>query len=349
MSVADPFGFTFAKERISRFHLAPINAGFADEGVPTAALLAFHVARASKYVGISWVGNVAVSSAYVTNANTPTISCGASEWGVLSAEIEQRGSVPGVQLACRFSPQAAPTKWTRSKRDLYFQSHRRFISSLSAAEIQQVLNDFKAGVRRIKQLGFRAVQFHAAHGYFLNLLLDPRINIRTDHFRFADFAVPDKIQNACLQIGGIEQEWRISLSPDRHVGPEEMEIAHQVVGSLALRNVSSINISNGHYDLDKGAIYPLRSAGPIPQSEPILCWVIGGNIDSIEACAGWDQNVAFYIGRALIADAKFVEKSVTATGQICACRRTNKCHFYSRGASHIECGVNPEFMSPALS
>ena len=54
--------------------------------------------------------------------------------------------------------------------------------ALSAAEIQQLVDDFGKGVARLALSGFRFLEIHAAHGYLIHSFYSPISNRRTDAY-----------------------------------------------------------------------------------------------------------------------------------------------------------------------
>jgi len=54
--------------------------------------------------------------------------------------------------------------------------------ALSVAEIHQIIEDFSEGVRRARDAGFDAVEFHCGIGYLINRFLSPCTNKRTDDY-----------------------------------------------------------------------------------------------------------------------------------------------------------------------
>ncbi|RAK56261.1 NADH:flavin oxidoreductase [Phenylobacterium soli] len=52
--------------------------------------------------------------------------------------------------------------------------------ALSAAEVEQLIEDFVAAAVRCEKAGFHGVEIHGAHGYILAQFLSPEINKRTD-------------------------------------------------------------------------------------------------------------------------------------------------------------------------
>jgi NADH:flavin oxidoreductase/NADH oxidase family protein len=52
---------------------------------------------------------------------------------------------------------------------------QNLVASLSATDIHENLKAFYVSVRLACEASYDAIQIHCAHGYFLSLLLDPRI------------------------------------------------------------------------------------------------------------------------------------------------------------------------------
>lgn len=57
--------------------------------------------------------------------------------------------------------------------------------TMTQDEINQVIADFAAAARRVKEAGFDGVEIHSAHGYLLNQFYSPLSNKRTDEYEGA--------------------------------------------------------------------------------------------------------------------------------------------------------------------
>ena len=53
---------------------------------------------------------------------------------------------------------------------------------MTAADIEEIIEDFGSAARRAKEAGFDAIQIHGAHGFLVNQLLSPAFNKRTDAY-----------------------------------------------------------------------------------------------------------------------------------------------------------------------
>ena len=54
--------------------------------------------------------------------------------------------------------------------------------ALSTERIASLVRDFAASARRVRELGFDAIEIHAAHGYLVHQFLSPLSNQRTDNY-----------------------------------------------------------------------------------------------------------------------------------------------------------------------
>lgn len=334
----------------SRFFFAPINTGLAIQGCPSSELISFHAIRSNIYTGINYVGNVAIDAELVTNSNTLYITPGMANFGPLAKAIEAGGSVPGVQIACLKSKYETQRKWMNKDPLTYLDYIREEIKSLDYKDIKKVITSFQTGIRKLYESGFRAIQLHGAHGYFLNNFLSSTINKRQDEFG------KDRTLIICEILDGVA-----SITPhciiDLRVSVFETEIEklneqhlHFLDEIVAINGIDIISISNGLYNINKKMIYPGKEykntfmmdvLWEYINAQPDKCWNIAGNVRDIEKLSSTPKNITFSIGRPLIADPDFVKKHFEGKKTtIIECAYKNKCHYFSRNAPHIECGVN---------
>jgi 2,4-dienoyl-CoA reductase-like NADH-dependent reductase (Old Yellow Enzyme family) len=201
-------------------------------------------------------------------------------------------------------------------------------------------------------LGFRVVQIHAAHGYFLALLLSPKINARSDRYG-------DGVDVLCRLIGEIRGlghpmvlDVRLSLSEGLRDRSEELDAFDKRAAQIANTEVDMLSLSDGFYDINKFSIYPTLNDGigcytdlavSFATKYKSKLWNVAGNVWDINSLRHiLPTNLSLSIGRSLIADPSFVEKSLYGSNvPINVCIRSGHCHYYSRDKEHIECQVNP--------
>lgn len=334
----------------SRFFFAPVNTGLAINGCPSPELISFHALRSNIYTGINYVGNVAIDAQMVTNANTLFITPGMENFGNLAAAIEAGGSVPGAQIACLKSKYETQRKWMNKDPLTYLDYIREEIKNLDNQDIKKIITSFQTGVRQLYESGFRAIQLHGAHGYFLNNFLSPAINKRQDEFGKDRTLIVREILDGIASITPnciIDLRVSVFETEIAELNEQHLQFLDKIV---AINGIDIISISNGLYNINKKMIYPGKEyadtfmmgiLSDYVNKQPGKNWNIAGNVRDISNLLDSPENISFSIGRPLIADPDFIRKHFEGRKpEIIECIYKNKCHYFSRNASHIECGVN---------
>ena len=110
--------------------------------------------------------------------------------------IEQRGAVPGIQLAHAGRKASKQPPWRGSlplasnegawpivsASPLPFDDKAQTPIELSSADIDGVVAAFEAAAQRAVAIGFKVIEVHAAHGYLLHQFLSPISNHRRDDY-----------------------------------------------------------------------------------------------------------------------------------------------------------------------
>lgn len=338
----------------SRFFLAPINTGFAPNGLPDQRFIDFYNQRSGGGLGITYIGNVSVGKKWVTNSNTPWISYNSLHvWRKLSSIISRNGSIPGIQLACRASSEKPFQGWMRTNAENFIKRVRNQLADISTHEINRILEAFINSACLSVKAGFKVIQIHAAHGYFLSQLLDPRLNRRKDCFGTNPVSAIHTIVSA---IRAIDSDILIDLRISLAEGFEDWKVEYarklQILKRLVKTGLDMISLSNGIYDFNKNLIYPPKTWGhgpyikmaiPLSQMYSRLIWNIAGNIWDIRKLPDEiPKNLTFGIGRALIADPKLIEKSLSGTFEaIQWCVRKGDCHYFIHGRDYLCCPLEP--------
>ncbi len=357
---ANTFGkFSYLKNNVhltSRYFFAPINAGLATkEGNPTDELISFHEKRSGKGIGINYVGNVSITKDYVTNNSTLFVSNNMQNWEKLVGFIEFSGSLPGVQVACYKSDYSLIRKWKNKDNDAYIKFTQEEINSFTTKEIDTLVKQFiDASVKLIKN-GFKVIQIHAGHGYFLSTFTSKIFNRRTDEYGKDPLLILKRIFDGVRAKAGYSDYWLdLRISVFERSLDEDLE--HKLLALNELtehRSLDMISQVNGLYNLSKKLMYPNRALGhcfmkddiaKLALKHPEILWNLCGNIWDLEEVESTPlpENITFSVGRALLADEYFVEKSFARKKDtINKCTFCNKCHYYSMGLPHIACGINP--------
>lgn len=335
-------------EVTSPFFLAPINTGLAQHGAPTTALVDFHRLRAGKSIGVAYVGNIAIHPRHVTNAGTLHATSDSRLWPELAEAIERAGTVPGAQLATRLAPTPASRAWVRDDEEGAVSELILYLAALDTRELDQVAVLFGRAATAMAAHGFRVLQIHAAHGYLLSQLLTPVLNTRTDEYgrdpslllRRCAEEIRSAVPTAIVDI-------RVSLQLGDRLGAGVSQVALDEI----LKVSDMISVSGGHYELARQLIYPARrdgenvylsAANDLARMHADHTWNCAGNVRSL-AGLRLPSNMTVSLGRPLIADPEFVDKSLSGRiEEIRACDWNGACHYYTRGRSSIECPISED-------
>lgn len=333
---------------VSPFFLAPINTGLAEGGAPTAALIEFHRMRAGKEIGVAYVGNIAVHPEHATNTGTLHATSSSGMWRDLVDAIADAGSIPAAQLATRVAPRPAARTWVQHDEEQLLAEVIEFIRSIPTQELDAVALLFGRAAAAMTAHGFRVLQIHAAHGYLLSQFLSPTLNTRIDEYG----REPSLLLRRCVEEvrnAAPDAVIDIRISIDVHP-PLGMGVPDSMVERIvSLAEV--VSVSAGHYEFSRDLIYPARRDGEnvylkrtsaLAQLHDSITWNCAGNIRTIRGLE-LRPNMSVSLGRPLLADPEFVEKSLTGrVHEIVACDWNGACHYYTRGRRVIECPLSPD-------
>jgi len=194
----------------SRIILAAINTGFANAHRPTIQLLRFHKDRAGPNIGISFIGNVAITRGSVSNPQTPVLQTRSDvgRFAAIARAIKETGSLAGIQLASAPIDLSPSLFWRCRDARREERRLRHLVMGLSEGSIAESLEQFVNSTRLAATSGFDVIQIHAAHGYLLSLLLSSVVNMRYDRFSFDGRWLDDFV--AQLQVADALLSFRIS-------------------------------------------------------------------------------------------------------------------------------------------
>lgn len=331
---------------------APINIGVAKKGAIDKKFSDFYIERSGNGIDLTYIGNVAIGEHYMTNSHTPLfVESNFNEWEKLVSSIHGKNTQIGVQLGCRYYTAPALRKNTKQYKMSYVEEMSKFIQHLDKKEIESVIDKFISNALVASNLNFDWIQIHAAHGYFLSLLLSPSINTRVDEYNINDLTFLKRIIDGIRTYDtNIKIDIRISLLEG--LEDVEIEIAQKeiLIDKLAGLDFEMISFSNGMYDYDKQMIYPIEKKGFFPMYDlaidfvnkyPNINWNLSGNINDISKLKQitLQDNLSFSIGRALIANPEFLSFFDHASGDVPnnLCNFCGACHYYSNNKNTINC------------
>lgn len=177
--------------------------------------------------------------------------------------IKQHNSVPGIQLAHAGRKASHHRPWEGGKAltpseglwtpvapsAIAYKEGEPVPHALSAAEIQQLVLDFKQATKRALAAGFEVLEIHAAHGYLIHEFLSPLSNERKDDYG-GDFT--NRIRLLIEITEAIQEVWpenlplfvRISAT-DWFDGGWTLEESVELAKILKTKGVDLIDCSSG--------------------------------------------------------------------------------------------------------
>ena len=312
-----------------------LNTGYVTDGKPDNRLIDFYKSRSSPELYCAIVGNVVIPGGHGTTTNTPKISR-VTEWTQLSVEIENSGSIPGIQLTTTWEGFAGPKSFRSPNSHEVIKRSRELVHNLGHTGIVSVLSAFNEGTDLAVSAGFRHIQIHAAHGYLFSLLVDDRFNDEAPMVRdrLADWARK-------YAIAGIETSIRISL----RTGDVDFDAVgrNQFYENIACMPIDFIDVSSGFYSIDKRLIYPGRpdvlrerrnETVALAKLFPRKRFIFSGRA-MLEPEHDLAPNIHIGLCRDLIANPNYLRDTKTA------CVNSGKCHYFSRGEDHLSCSQWP--------
>lgn len=329
--------------------MAPINTGLFYNGHLTDNYYDFHSKRSGNNIGIVYVGNVAIDKKMLTNSNTAYFTKdNLSEWTRLTDTISKKGSVPAIQLGCRISRIPAMRELVNNKPNEYIEKARDEINKLSVSEIDHVVDQFIDAAKKAYACGFKILQIHAAHGYFLSLLCNPIFNFRKDKYNVTDaLCIKNIIYCLAKELPDVLLDVRISFLSGINPCTAEIEAGFKLLNLLSALPLDIISISNGIYNIDKRYIYPLNDnsekiilkfGNQLAKQFPDKLFNLAGNLSNVKKLLEYESdNLLFSFGRQLLCDPEFITKSLNnQESLIRRCSYCGQCHYYSNNNDFLQ-------------
>lgn len=314
-----------------RIFFLGVNTGFITNGLPDARYFEFYRTRSSAALHCSIIGNIVVPGGFRSNTSTAILSVD-PVWSNLAEAISAGGSLPGIQLATVWEGYAGTRRFVGLNPEKVIPMARELVETTGSIGISKILDAFEQGALLSANHGFRHVQFHAAHGYLLSLIVDERINPKA--------AVSlTRLSTMAKDLGsaGIETSIRISIrTGDPFFDAEGTDCFIDTISTLPF---DYVDLSSGFYNIDKRLIYPTRPEIVAARHlESLLVasrhlsqsFIVSGKVMNMDR-EGLPFNVHFGICRDLIANPNFLENPIEG------CHNHNKCHYFSRGEGQISC------------
>jgi 2,4-dienoyl-CoA reductase (NADPH2) len=244
------------------------------------------------------------------------------------------------------APSAVPSRFSKSTP-----------RAMTAADIVQTLEDFAAGARRARELGFDAVELMGSEGYLLNQFLSPLTNLRDDEWG-GDFARRTRFPLAVLHhvraaVGGdFPVIYRLS-GADLMPGSSTDEETAGFAGLLGAAGADALDVGIGWHESQTPTVpYTVvpgawtSCAARIKEAAGTLPVIASTRIHTLEL-AEWvleQARVDFIsLARPFLADAEIVAKSRAGEShRVNLCLACNQaCIDRSLAEEAVSCMVNP--------
>ncbi len=228
---------------------------------------------------------------------------------------------------------------------------------LSLQEIEGIVHQYGDCARRVKEVGFDAVEVHGSHGYLIAQFLSPLANAREDRYGGG-------LENRARLAREVLREARRNVGPDfpiffRIAGEEHVpgglapEETSQIARQMEEAGADVIHVSAGNYRTAEWIVPPMTlprgcnvpAARAIKQKVKIPVAVAGripGPELAEEILAKGEADI-IAMGRGLVADPDLPLKAMEGRWQeIRPCIACNVCIDRLFGEKDIVCTVNPE-------
>ncbi len=232
-------------------------------------------------------------------------------------------------------------------------------TAVTAEQIVEIIDLFKAAVRRAVQAGYDGIELHAAHGYmFLGSFLAPQRNRRTDEYR-GDSAegrirvVLETLAAIRSEVGG---EFPITLrisGYERIAGGRPIYETAEVAPQLVAAGVDAFHVSGGVIDrlvtgmvnaADDGDALNVGAAAAVKQVVDVPVIAVGRIHDPYRAEQIVAEGRADFVamGRGLLADPDLPNKLVSGQPRrIRKCISCENCIDAMEQRFSVDCAVNP--------
>jgi len=213
--------------------------------------------------------------------------------------VHAQGAIMGIQLAHAGRKASCEVPWHGGKQiqsgekswqtvapsAIAFHQTDILPVALSLADINNLIDDFKAATLRAIKAGYKVVEIHAAHGYLIHQFLSPLANKRTDEY---GGSFENRIRLLLQIIENVQKLWppglplfvRISAT-DWSDDEDSWNIAESIklAGILKAKGVDLIDTSSGgivpHVKIPVGPGYQLPFSAQLKKETGIFTGAVG--------------------------------------------------------------------------
>jgi 2,4-dienoyl-CoA reductase-like NADH-dependent reductase (Old Yellow Enzyme family)/thioredoxin reductase len=342
----------------NRLVMPPLETNFAsDDGFVSQRTLDHYERRARGGPGLIVVECTSVDPVHF-HRNQLNISDDRFTGGLsrLAEIIKRHGVRAAIQIQHPGRQIVLPSVQSVAPSPLACRAIPRVPRELTITEIEELVERFAEAVRRARDAGFDAVQYHGAHGYLIAQFMSAWSNKRTDRYGgdvYGRTTFPLEIITRTREKVGSDYPLIFRFSGEEYVpegrGIEESKIVARLVEEAG---IDAISVSAGTYDsgewtsqpmlMPRGCLVPLASEIKSVVGVPV---VAVGRIHSprlSEEILQQDKADLIAMGRPLFADPDLPRKArESREREIRHCISCNTC-MRSLSAGPAICLMNPE-------
>jgi len=232
-------------------------------------------------------------------------------------------------------------------------------TAVTAGQLTEIIDLFRAAVRRAAEAGYDGIELHAAHGYmFLGSFLAPQRNRRTDDYR--GDSVGGRIRVVLQTLAAIRSEIGDALpitlrlsGYERVAGGRPIHDTAQVAPQLVAAGVDAFHVSGGVIDrlvtgmvngADDGEALNVGAAAAVRQVVDVPVIAVGRIHDPARAEKILADGLADFVamGRPMLADPRLPAKlRAGQADRVRLCISCENCIDAMEQRFSVDCAVNP--------
>jgi len=324
----------------NRIGVSPMCEYSAKDGHPTSWHFVHLGSRAVGGAGLVFTEATAVQAiGRISPADTGIYSDGHVEsWRPIVAFIREQGAVPGMQLAHAGRKASTAAPWLGGQKvpiheggwepvapsAIAFDATYAEPRALTIAEIDQIVEGFRAAARRALAAGFQVVEVHAAHGYLAHEFLSPFSNQRTDEY---GGSLENRMRFPLRVAKAVRETWpekwpvfvRISAT-DWKEGGWDLAQSTELCKRLKALGVDLIDVSSGGMlpgvKIPLGPGYQVQFAAAIRREAGIATGAVGMITDPAQAetVVVTEQADMVFLARELLRDPYWPRRAAQELG-----------------------------------
>ena len=261
-----------------------------------------------------------------------------ASWKPIVDFVREQGAIPGMQLAHAGRKGSTAAPWLGGGKveiagggwvpvapsAVPFDTNYPQPKELSVAEIEQIVEDFRAAARRALAAGFQAAEVHAAHGYLVHEFLSPLSNLRSDEY---GGGLENRMRFPLRVAQAVRETWpekwpvlvRISAT-DWKEGGWDLQQSIELCKRLKAIGVDLVDVSSGGLvpgvKIPVGPGYQVKFAAAIRREAGIATGAVGMLTDpaQVQTILTTEQADMVFLARELLRDPYWPRRAAQELG-----------------------------------